>query len=117
MQKRDKANDRAANVDSELDNVSPDNGSHATFRGVDERERHYNGDGSHTARPKGNADYNCHGPHANTFSSGTRDEKDASSDTMQLFSEATVDELVGCEHLTAEICGIKSKLTTIRPSR
>src|SRR6185312_4315936 len=103
MQQRDKTNHGATNIDGELDNICPDNGCHAAFKCVNERERHYNGDGSNAARPKSDADYNGDGPHAHAFSSGPRGQKDSGGDAVQLLAKAPVNELVGGKHLAAKI--------------
>src|ERR1041385_1833394 len=109
MQKRYEANNRPADVDSELNNICPDDGSHAAFKCINERERHHGCDGSNTACPKSDADHNGDGPDSNAFSGGTRDKKNARSDTMQLLSKAAIDELVSCEHLAAKILRDKNQ--------
>ena len=109
MQQRDKPNNRAANVDGELNDVRPDDGSHAAFKGINERERHDDGNRCNPACPQRNADYNGNSPDAHAFSSSACDEKNPGGDAMQLFSKAAVDELIGGKHLTAEVLRDKNR--------
>ena len=119
MQKRDKANNRAADVNCELDDVGPDDGGHAAFKGINERERHDDGNGSNAARPQGDADYDGDGPHANAFRRGARNEKNSGGDAMQsAVSEAAINKLVGGKHLAAKILRDKDSADDrIRPRR
>src|SRR6478672_13300154 len=109
MEKRNKANDRAANVDGELDYVCPDNGGHAAFKCINESQGHDDGDGSNAARPKRDADYNGHRPYTHAFSSGARDKKNSGGDAVQLLSKAAINKLIGDKHLAAKILRNKNQ--------
>ena len=109
MQQRDKANDRAANVDGELDHVRPDDGCHPAFKCINKSQGHYNGDGSNTACPERDADHDGNGPNAHAFSCCSGDEKNSGGDTVQLLSKTAINELIGGEHLTAKILRNKNQ--------
>ena len=101
--------DGAADVDGHLHDVGPDDGGHAAFEGVEQRERGDDGDGEDVAGADGDADDDGDGEDADAFGGGSGEEEEAGGDLVQEGAEALVDELVGGEHLAGEVARQKER--------
>ncbi len=105
LQDHDKAQRRAHDVESHLDHVGPDDRGHAAFEGVEQRHGYDEDDGDDLAGAEDDRDDDGNGEHAHAFGQRPGDQKRESGEAGQALAEAAADELVGGEHLAAEIMG------------
>ena len=97
----------SGDVEGHLDDVGPDDGGHSAFEGIEEGERGDDGDGERVAGADGDGDDDGDGEDADTFGGGAGEQEQPGGDLVEGGAEALVDELVGGEHLAAEVFGQK----------
>ncbi len=93
----------AGDVEGHLDDVGPDDGGHTAFECVKKREGGDDGDGQGVSGAYRDGDDDGDGEDSNALGGGAGAEEEPSGDLVQDGAEAAVDELVGGEHLAAEV--------------
>ena len=100
---RDERDDGAEDVDGHLHDVGPDDRGKAALKRVEQGERGDDADGKDVARADRYRDDDADGEDPDAFRGGAREQEEAGRDLVEDGAEATVDELVGGEHLAGEV--------------
>ena len=93
----------SGNIDAHLDDVCPDDGSHASLKRIKQREQGDDADREDISRTDGDADHNRDGEDPNTLRRSARQQEQPRGHFMQRRPEALIDELVGCQHVPAKV--------------
>src|SRR5581483_2665004 len=109
MQNRAQPNQGSSHVDRRLYDVGPDYGGEAALKGINQRERSDNHDGSDFARTEGNRHHNRHRVHPHSFRGGAGYQKKSSSQRTQSASKAAFDEFVSGIKITFEVVRKKNE--------
>ena len=103
MQDEKEADERTTGVQDHLQDVGPNDGGHTAFESVEECEGNDGGDGGKFPRSEHDGDDNRYGKNANAFSQGSQHEEGGSGELPDFLAEASLHQLVGCVHFTAEV--------------
>ncbi len=99
----------SGDVEAHLDDVGPDDGGHASFEGIEEGEGGDDGDGEGVAGADGEGDDDGDGEDSYSFRGGAGEQEQPGGEFVEGGAEAAVDELVGGEHLAAEVAREKER--------
>src|SRR5438034_488639 len=102
---REEAHKGTGHIEKHLGHVSPDDGSHATFVGVEKRQKDDDGDGGHLAGPQDNGDNDGDRKYSDSFRKGAEDKEKTRGPSPDAGPKADTHELICGVELATEIGG------------
>lgn len=105
VEEKREGNEAASEVEQELGDVGPNDGFHAAFEGVENREGNDDEDGETLGSTEGNADDQGDGGNTHAFGQSARAEKGQGGDSAHFCAETSFDNGVGGEEFAAKIAG------------
>src|SRR5580692_4698555 len=112
MPEDEHCNQRASQVDGELNHIGPDDGGHAALECVDQGEDGYDADGGDVASEIAHSgkegaerdpDNDGDGKDPNAFSCGARDQEQGGRERPQTVAEPALDQLIRGDQVAAKI--------------
>ncbi len=103
MQDDKETQDRARHIKKHLHHVGPDDGRHAAFKRVEQREANDGEDGNHFARSENGGNDYGDGEHPHTLSQRAQQQKCSGGKFSDALPKAPAHQLISGEHLAAKI--------------
>src|ERR1019366_7336743 len=103
MQDSEQPNQCSTHIDDGLNNVGPDDGRETAFKGVYDRERSDDGDGSDFTRTQRDGHDDRDGIYADALGSRASHQEKPCGKRTQLASEAAFDQFIGGIKVSTEI--------------